>query len=412
MFGRMAELRNKNPWLVVVAMMLMQGTGAAALVPFAFSVFIKAIAQDYGWGRANVAAGISLFSLTFALGIPCIGVLIDRWGPRRPSLVSAVLFVISLASMAFVTSKVAFLALFAIVGLFAGATTAMPFFKVVAARFDERRGLALGVGAAGAGLGGIVLPPFSTYLLAHWGWRGGFVGLAVLVALIGLPALAFGLAPPPSDKAVQSPERRAQNSGARPWYTGSLLIIAAALAMSAIGVGGGMIHGVALLTDRGISPLTAAAIMSTVAISSTSGRVIGGFFMDMFFAPMVTAVIFLFVAFGNALLLLGHSELTAWVGMAFIGIVAGTESAVVSYLVSRYCSLNDFGKASGFMLLIYSLATGGAAYFYGYCHDHYGSYRNSLAVALVLAVAAAALIARVGPYHNSDGKLVTRRVSR
>ena len=83
----------------------------------------------------------------------------------------------------------------ALVNVAPGATI-MPYSKVVSLWFDRRRGLALGLAMAGVGLGGIILPSYATWLLTHFGWRAGFMGIGAAVLLIASPAIFLRIVEP------------------------------------------------------------------------------------------------------------------------------------------------------------------------------------------------------------------------
>ena len=43
--------------------------------------------------------------------------------------------------------------------------------------FDRQRGLALGIALAGTGLGTILVPQVAVFLMTHFNWRIGYIGL-------------------------------------------------------------------------------------------------------------------------------------------------------------------------------------------------------------------------------------------
>ena len=62
--------------------------------------------------------------------------------------------------------------------------------KAIAAWFD-RRGLALGIAMGGVGLGGFVMPQLAEALIERFTWRGAYLGLALLTAVVAVPAVAL-----------------------------------------------------------------------------------------------------------------------------------------------------------------------------------------------------------------------------
>jgi len=64
------------------------------------SVFIKPLAAEFGWGRTQVSAAISISTLGLAICSPLLGPWIDRYGPRRVILVATTLLEASIARLA------------------------------------------------------------------------------------------------------------------------------------------------------------------------------------------------------------------------------------------------------------------------------------------------------------------------
>jgi hypothetical protein len=64
--------------------------------------------------------------------------------------------------------------------------------RALNSNFAAGRGIALGLSLAGSGLAAVLLPTMLSGVIGSLGWRGGFVGLALL-ALMVWPVVFFGL---------------------------------------------------------------------------------------------------------------------------------------------------------------------------------------------------------------------------
>src|SRR5258705_9533248 len=64
------------------------------------SVFIKPLAAEFGWGRTQVSAAVSVSTLLLAVCSPLIGPMLDKYGPRRVILIATTLFAAAVPSMA------------------------------------------------------------------------------------------------------------------------------------------------------------------------------------------------------------------------------------------------------------------------------------------------------------------------
>jgi MFS family permease len=390
-----------NRWWTVVATAIGLSVGNGAMASYSFGTFIKTIADENGWSRAAVSGAVGLYMGALALGTPAFGAMADRFGLRGPAIISITIFAILIGSVSFVTTLPMFLALFAMMGLTSGGATPLPYAKAISLRFDTRRGLALGLGTAGVGAGGVLLPQISAYLLRHYGWRGGYVGLGVLAFVVAVPAAYFGLRPQfaagaaPQLKAatVQAPPTR---HVARDWR---LWLIAVPVFFVTLANTGALLHLVSLLTDRGLTVSQATRVVSMAGAAALLGRATAGYLMDAFFGPWVAAATFLVSAIGIGLLALNGPQWVAMVGTICIAFSLGAESDTVGYLVGRYFGLPTYGRVYGYVFSLFALGSGLGTYAMGFCYDLVGSYRPALVISAALVVGSAATIASLGPYE-------------
>lgn len=392
----------RQSWWLVAAMTFGMAVSAGSIGHYALGGFLKDIVLEYHWTRGGASTGISLFLIGLGIGIPFFGVLVDRWGPARPALASVILFSLSLAAISQAGGEITFLILFAVMGFLAGGTTAVPYSVAITRTFDRRRGLALGIGSAGVGLGGALLPRYTGYLIDTYDWRTGLLGLAVIVPLVAIPAILVGL----RGRAAAAPRPRDAPSSARAqpgWRTRPFWIIVGGVFLISASVGSVLVHGIPLLTDRGLDRLAAAAIVSTMASASMVGRVAGGYLMDRFFAPWVSAGFFLLAGVGIAIILLAGSNGILWVGFILVGLTAGAEADIVIYLTTRYLSLASIGRYTGLMITVFTVASAVGVSALGHAFDAFGSYQPGLMACIAGTVAAAVVIMRLGPYPAAAG---------
>lgn len=287
-----------HPWWIVAAMVIGLSVGTGAIAHYVMGPLIKVLSAEFGWSRSTVSAGVSMFFMGAAFSFVLFGALIDRWGPRRADILSVCLLALPMLLLPLIEQQWQFYGVLLAMGLGGGGATATPYVKAISGRFGSRRGLALGIGAAGVGLGGIILPFYMAHTLANYGWRTAIVGLAFLVVTVAVPTMWFGLA---GVKTMGRNVSAPSHSDFSLWRSRSYWIIAVAIALVSFAVNGIIVHAVPLLTDRGITPAHAAAAMSGVAITSVVARIVGGYLMDVFFAPAISALLFLLVALGVVL---------------------------------------------------------------------------------------------------------------
>lgn len=294
-----------------------------------------------------------------------------------------------------------FFVLYAICGLFSAGQTPLPYAKAVAACFDARRGIALGVAMAGVGIGTSLIPRWTQFLIDSYGWREAYIGLGLTTFIIAFPAVAFFVG--------QADERLARNRDAdiatipgtagrdairsyKFWTIGIAAILFASAILGTIG------HLVPYLTDRGIDRQTAASMMVGVGISTIIGRLVSGYLLDRYFAPYVAAFFFSLPLISLALLISGATGFGLFLAIIGRGLGLGAEIDLMGFLVSRYFGIRSFGEIYGYVFALFALGSGFGPMAHGFAFDFSGSYNVSHMVSIALVTSAAMLLLRLGPY--------------
>jgi MFS family permease len=87
-------------WKIVLAGFFGVMVSFSAIVPYTFGLFIKPLSLSFGWHREAISAGFTIAALTVAGASPALGILLDRFGPRRIVLPCIAIFALALASLA------------------------------------------------------------------------------------------------------------------------------------------------------------------------------------------------------------------------------------------------------------------------------------------------------------------------
>jgi MFS family permease len=337
------------------------------------------------------------------IATPVVGRLVDRFGIRAVALPAIAVFSFATASVAWVpASPAAFTALYALMGLGAAGQTPLIYAKAISVRFDHHRGLALGIAMAGVGLGAALVPQFAQQMIGIAGWRGAYAGLGMLTFVLAFPAVALFIGRPAADQ--EAVVQRA-SFARRPGLTGLEALRTArfwALAFSFFivsGTTGGIIsHLVPLMSDRGVSPQTATAMVGIAGMALIGGRLLSGFLLDRIHAPYVAAVFFLAPLVGIVVLLTTLRPEGAALGTVLVGIGVGAEVDLIAFLLSRYLGMRAFGEIYGYFFSIFMLGAGLGPFAMGVSYDRTGSYRLMLmCFAFALALASLPML-RLGPY--------------
>ena len=314
----MSKRMFENRWWSVLASALSGVVGAGTVMVYATGVYLGPVTDELHIGRGVFSTGTGVALLVMALATPFLGKLIDRYGMRAVMLPTIALFAFATAGLSLITASIGMLlVLFAIQGLFASVQTPTGYSKMITARFDDKRGLALGLALSGQGVGTILVPQCARLLMQHYGWRVGYVGLGVLVLLLAFVPVAMFFAEPEEMKRERQLARAkpATNLGAPgPSHLGTgdskhpntlpgvdlsqalrtprFWALTMCIFLSLTVVAGMMAHIVPMLHDRGISEDMAVAALSISGAAMTLGRIFSGYLMDRIFAIYI-AVFFL-----------------------------------------------------------------------------------------------------------------------
>lgn len=353
------------------------GVFFSTLLFYTFAVFLKPLSADFGWSREALSSAYGLMAATAAVCAPLWGHLLDRVGTRRIAVPCLVLAGCAFASLAALTPRLGHLyAVFAVLGVAASGTTALPYSRAVSTWFDRRRGAALALVMSGAAVGGIVHPPAAQALLGLAGWRGAYLALGGLILAVALPTVlrfvrerASAGAGPMSANGLSVRE----GLGSRAFWILVLMVFAGAIANNAA-----IVHLAALLTDRGVPGHQAAIAVSTLGGATLAGRLLTGWLLDRFHAPRVAFAMLVLVALGMFLFAGARSFPAGVLAAVLIGFGIGGEYDVAPYLLSRYFGLRSLSTLYGLTWTGAGLGAAAGPILLGRAFDATGSYEAVL----------------------------------
>ncbi|KAJ6787995.1 hypothetical protein PWT90_01107 [Aphanocladium album] len=143
--------------------------------------------KDYSPSQISWIPGLQIFFMSF-MG-PLIGVLFDRYGPKRLLIVGSFMHVFGLMMASISTKYYQFLLSQGVCSAIGVAAVYLSAIACVSGWFDKRSGLAFGVLATGSSFGGVVLPIMLTRLITKvgYGWAmrtGAFlIGALCIIAI-------------------------------------------------------------------------------------------------------------------------------------------------------------------------------------------------------------------------------------
>lgn len=387
-------------WRVAVASGIGVFVSFASLLVYTFGIFLKPLAEEFGWSRQAVSSAFGFAAIMVALCSPAIGHLLDRYGPRRIILPCITIFGCTFASLSLLTPSIWHLyATFVVLGIVGNGTAQLAYSRSVSTWFERRRGLAFGLVMTGGAIGAMVLPPIAQALIRNLGWRTACILLGAMVLVIGLPVVGAFVREKPGARhsagVVVPGASLRQGLRSRAFW-----IMVVVLFLGSISQNGALTHLSALLTDRGISPESAAIALSSMGAASLLGRLVTGWLLDRFFAPRVAFCLLTLAAAGVFLLATAHSLFMGSLAAALIGLGMGGEADVTPYLLARYFGLRSFATLYGLTWTAYAIAGAIGPILMGRAFDATSSYQAFVLQLSAISLAAAILMLLLPSYHN------------
>lgn len=395
-----------NPWWFVITGFLTFLFGTST-VNVLFNVLGKSLMAELGWERQVLSNGLSIVTILTGVSILVLGFLVDRFGPKRPTVPMALMFGLGLLALStLTTSEIMFYLVCVIIGAGAGAVNPVAHSTVITGWFSERRGLALGILMTGLGACGVMMPYLGAAFLEWFGWRGAFIGIGLLCTLIPASVYLFVTRMPPEHERERR-EARAQGTSAGSGLVAiakssrQFWLLAIAIFLISSATFGLLSQVMAITTDKGIGTGIAVAVLSVFSLSSVATRLLVGFLLDRIHAPVIAAAIFALCGLGVFLMIQSTAVPLIFLGAVLIGLGLGAEGDIAAYMAGRYFPKHSYGRVLGFIYFLYAQGAAAGIFILGRSYAQTGTYAS--ATWLILAMVAAAIVAVLfmGPYRYS-----------
>ncbi len=399
-------------WWIVVSTSLVF-LYASGIVYFGFTAVFEPIAHEFGWSYTQVSLATSLRGLETGLLAPVVGLLVDRWGPRRLLFFGSSVTGLGLILLSVVGSLPTFygvIFLISIGGSFTGHAVMM---TAIANWFKKRLAMATGIMASGAALGGLLIP-LIVIIVDRYGWRTAMIifGLGTWVVCLPLSLLIrdkpenYGCLPDGDDyqTVVASNDSAAIKKNLDINFTAGAALrnrafwhVTLAMTFHAIVTSAILTHVMPYLSDIGISRLTASLVGTAIPITSILGRLGFGWLGDRM--EMRRAAAIGFALSGLGMFIFAYiAPLGLWLLVPFLltfGIGFGGSVTIRAVLLSRYFGREKFGSILGFTIGMMTLGNIIGAPLAGFIFDRWHSYQlawlgcAALSIVSILIIVAA-----------------------
>lgn len=371
-------------------------------------VFLGYFVDRYGWSRAELSVGPSLFYVWAGLVGVAVGRTIDRSGPR-PILIGGALALGAGTTALGLTREVwQVYAGFLLLGTGYACLHTVTLGAIVSRWFVRQRARAMAAATFGASVGGMILAPLNAVLLDRWGGLAGGLTLALIAIVVVVPLAIWVVKDGPeavgqaidgevsgsADEAAIGRERVAADDPewrvADAARTRAFWAVALSFHLTMIAQGGFLVHQV-LFLQPAFGFVAAAAVVSVTTIMGGVGRAAFAVVGDRWPPRHVAATMFVLQAAGLAVSAVGGAAWVLVVGSALFGLTMGVVVALAPVVSADCFGRRSFGRVYGPIYLMIQLGSALGALLFGATAAAAGSYRP-----IFVAVAGTLLLAALG----------------
>jgi MFS family permease len=348
-------------WWIVLASFVV-AFYVAGTIFYGFTALIEPLANEFGWSYTQISLAASLRGLEMGLLAPFVGILVDRFGPRKLLFSGVLVLGFGIILLGLTQSLVMFYGAFILIAFGAGGCTSVVTMTAVANWFDKNVGKAMGLTASGFGASGIIIPVI-VWMIADFGWRTALIILGFGMWIIGVPA-AFVMRNTPEDDDNAPPGVKAdmsnrlsqrQTNVRRFHYTGilkkkSFLVVNLAEMIRLMTLMAVVTHIMPYLSTMEISRLNSGLIAAAIPLLSITGRFGFGWLGDLFEKKYIMVISYSLMGLG--MLALCYIKLTGmmYIFLFFFSSGFGGIAVLRAALLREYYGRYNFGKYLGIMM--------------------------------------------------------------
>jgi MFS family permease len=377
-------------WVIVAVCSMSMAIAYGIL--YSYSVFFKPIVAQFNWNRATVSSIYSL-AMVFrgAISIP-IGWLADRYGSIKITVFCGVMIGTGLILASRVTELWQF---YIVYGIFVstGLSGAYTIGSAITSRwFQKKRGLALGLVAAGSGFGTLALVPLSQYLISVFNWSNAFAIIGACAGFITI-STAFLLKPAPKKKEILT-----DTTGKADGFLSSgsslrsailskpMLMLVVTFSLINFCIQLIMIHLVNYATDLGISSFQAAGFLGIIGVVSIIGRLFMGGASDRIGTYRSLLVCGILLLASLIVLFFNTSPCGFYIFAVLFGFSYGGEIPQLPMLIAQIFGIRAMAALMGIVVFMGTIGGALGPWLGGKVYDVTQNYHFAFAIAAVACV--------------------------
>lgn len=399
-------------WAMVgIGMLALFASGAGQ--SHTFSVFLGPVSADLGLSQTEWGAAYGLATLIAAFGLPRMGRLTDRYGPRRMLLLTAVALGIACVAFGAALGLLTLGILFAALRFLGQGSLMLNAANLVSGWFERQRGFALSIMVLGFSLSMAVHPPLTQWLIEQVGWRQAWLWIGLSTWLLLLPAVYLLVRDRPHQVGLSPDGVATEPDPQRPTLTGltraealrtrAFYIICAGLFTLSMLVTTLHLFQVSIFESHQVDPRIAARVFPVSAVAMVIAMPLVGRLLDRFPTRWIFATAQLVMVGSLVAVTQVYGLVSALVYAVIFGLNNALTMTLFAYIWPHFFGLRHLGSIQGVGQMVGVVGASLGALPLGIAFDFLGSYDATLfALAVQPAVVAVFALALRPPLEERD----------
>ncbi|MFC1867261.1 MFS transporter [Thermodesulfobacteriota bacterium] len=373
---------------------------------FAFGVFFKPMATEFGWGSAETSLAFSISMLLEGLLGVAMGHLTDRLGPRIVLTAGGILVGLGLLMMSQVSTVGQFYLIYGLlIGIGMGSFF-VPLIVTTGRWFDRRRSTMTGVVMAGTGIGTLIIAPVANWIIYNLSWQASYFILGGVILVVVTVTAQF-LKRDPSKIGILSYDSKENNAlkitrghsftlkqAAHTLQFWSIIVISLCFGFCVFSAN---VHLVPAALNRGISAASSANILAITGGIRVLGNIMMGKVADRIGKKRNSVVGFVFMFVALLWLLPAAGSWAFYLFAILFGFGYGAAASSYAPLVGEYFGLKYHGLIFGISGLAHTFGGAFGPYLTGHLFDVAQSYQFAFLVNAGIAFIGLAILSGLRP---------------
>ncbi|MCA1029538.1 OFA family MFS transporter [Bacillus timonensis] len=388
--------KTKNRWLIAASAV---GIHISIGSVYAWSVYTKPIVNEFGWDLTELNFTFSLAILFLGLSAAFLGHFVEKYGPRKAGLLSAIFFGIGIVGSGLAIQLESLPLLYLFYGVLGGIGLGVGYIAPVSTLvkwFPDRRGLATGLAIMGFGFASLISSPIIQKLIQSVGIANTFytLGIAYFIVMVAsslyLEPPVKGWMPAGFEAKVKSGVKKVKEDLSqltaneaiktrRFYYLWLMLFINVTCGIAIISSASPLAQ-----ESIGLTAVAAAALVGVLGAFNGFGRIGWASISDFIGRPNTYTTFFVIQMIAFPLLPVIDNPLLFQVLLAIIYTCYGGGFASIPAYIGDLFGTKQLGAIHGYILTAWAAAGLVGPMFASWVRETTGSYSQSLTVFAIM----------------------------